>query len=149
MVVRTFRNFGKMQDAVEIPDLVAVQRDSYARFLQKDVAPTKRTDTGLEALFREIFPIESYDKKMSLEYLCYELEKPRYTPHECRELRLTYGISVEDPLPASVGERRGPGGAGDLPGRNAHHDRRRRVHHQRRRARDRQPACTAGPAWTS
>ncbi|MBP7052784.1 MAG: DNA-directed RNA polymerase subunit beta [Phycisphaerae bacterium] len=95
MVVRTFRNFGKMQDAVEIPDLVAVQRVSYARFLQMDVPPAKRTDTGLEALFREIFPIESYDKKMSLEYVCYELEKPHYTPLECRQLRLTYAYPLK------------------------------------------------------
>lgn len=95
MVVRTFRNFGRTQDAVEIPDLVAVQRDSYAKFLQKDVAPTKRTDTGLEALFREIFPIESYDKKMSLEYIGYELEKPHYTPLECRQLRLTYAYPLK------------------------------------------------------
>ncbi|HQI26925.1 MAG TPA: DNA-directed RNA polymerase subunit beta, partial [Sedimentisphaerales bacterium] len=95
MVVRTFRNFGRMQDAVEIPDLVAVQQGSYAKFLQKDVAPTKRTDTGLEALFREIFPIESYDKKMTLEYICYELEKPHYTPLECRQLRLTYAYPLK------------------------------------------------------
>jgi DNA-directed RNA polymerase subunit beta len=95
MAVRTFRNFGRMQDAVEIPDLVAVQRKSYANFLQKDVLPDKRTDTGLEALFREIFPIESYDKKMSLEYLYYELEKPHYTPMECRQLRLTYAYPLK------------------------------------------------------
>jgi DNA-directed RNA polymerase subunit beta len=84
-----------MQDAVEIPDLVVVQQGSYAKFLQKDVAPTKRTDTGLEALFREIFPIESYDKKMTLEYICYELEKPHYTPLECRQLRLTYAYPLK------------------------------------------------------
>ncbi len=94
MVVRTFRNFGKMQDAVESRSR-AEQRDSYALFLQRDVAPTKRTDTGLEALFREIFPIESYDKKMSLEYICYELEKPHYTPLECRQLRLTYAYPLK------------------------------------------------------
>ena len=95
MVARTIRNFGKVQDAVEIPDLVAVQRSSYDRFLQKDVPPTKREDFGLEALFREIFPIESYDKKMTLEYLCYELEKPHYTPLECRQLRLTYAYPLK------------------------------------------------------
>jgi len=95
MAVRTFRSFGKMQDAVKIPDLVAVQRESYDKFLQRDVAPTKRADQGLEALFREIFPIESYDKKMSLEYLCYELEKPHYTPLECRQLRLTYAYPLK------------------------------------------------------
>ena len=51
----------------------------------------KRTDQGIEGVLREIFPIESYDKTLRLEYLRYELGKPRYEPHECRQLRLTYG----------------------------------------------------------
>ncbi len=89
------RDFGKVRDAVEIPDLVATQRKSYDLFLQKDVPPAKRADIGLEALFRETFPIESYDKKMLLEYLYYELEKPHYTPMQCRQLRLTYGYPVK------------------------------------------------------
>jgi DNA-directed RNA polymerase subunit beta len=53
--------------------------------------PEKRTATGLEGVLREIFPIESYDKTLSLQYLKYELGKPRYGPDECRQLRLTYG----------------------------------------------------------
>jgi DNA-directed RNA polymerase subunit beta len=89
------RNFGKVQDAVEIPDLTAIQRDSYERFLQKDVEPTKRKNLGLESLYREIFPIESYDKSMVLEYLYYELENPRYTITECRQLRLTYAYPMK------------------------------------------------------
>jgi len=89
------RNFGKIRDAVEISDLVAIQRNSYERFLQKDVAPTKRKCIGLEVLFQETFPIESYDKKMLLEYLYYELEKPHYTPIQCRQLRLTYGYPLK------------------------------------------------------
>jgi len=89
------RSFGKVNDAVEIPDLVAIQRNSYDNFLQKDVAPTKRKCVGLEALFHETFPIESYDKKMLLEYLYYELEKPHYTPIQCRQLRLTYGYPLK------------------------------------------------------
>ncbi|GAJ16227.1 unnamed protein product, partial [marine sediment metagenome] len=89
------RNFGKVRDAVKIPDLVAIQKRSYKRFLQKDEAPTRRKCIGLEALFQEIFPIESYDKNMHLEYLYYELEKPHYTPIECRQLRLTYGYPLK------------------------------------------------------
>jgi len=50
---------------------------------------------GLESLFQEIFPIESYDKNMKLEYLCYELENPHYTPMQCRQLRLTYGYPLK------------------------------------------------------
>jgi DNA-directed RNA polymerase subunit beta len=90
MVSQAIRDFGKVGDAVDIPDLVAIQRASYDGFLQKDVVPTKRKGVGLEGLFREVFPIINYDNTMQLEYLYYELEKPRYTPIECRQLRLTY-----------------------------------------------------------
>jgi DNA-directed RNA polymerase subunit beta len=95
MVPGTVRGFGRIQDAVEIPDLVAVQRVSFDRFLQREAAPTKRANIGLEELFREVFPIESYDKKMVLEYLFYELEKPHYTPTECKQLRLTYAYPLK------------------------------------------------------
>ena len=92
---QTERSFGKLPDIVEIPNLVAIQKKSYGGFLQRDVAPTRRKSVGLEALFRETFPIESYDKKMILEYLYYELEKPHYTPVQCRQLRLTYGYPLK------------------------------------------------------
>src|SRR6516225_9744618 len=85
------RNFGRFGDAVEVPGLTDVQTRSYDRFLQLDVDPQKREPIGLEGVLREIFPIESYDKTINLEYLFYELGKPRYTPDECRQLRLTYG----------------------------------------------------------
>jgi DNA-directed RNA polymerase subunit beta len=91
MAVRTLRNFGKIKDAVNIPDLVDIQRRSYKRFLQEDKSRNRREGHGLEGLFREIYPIQNYDKSMELEYLYYELDKPRYSPNECRQLRLTYG----------------------------------------------------------
>jgi len=95
MVAGTIRNFGKTGDAVKLSNLVEIQKRSYARFLQSDVPPTKRKNIGLEELFREIFPISNYDKTMTLEYMYYELEKPRYTPKECRQLRLTYGYPLK------------------------------------------------------
>src|SRR5437763_2749727 len=85
------RNFGRFGDTVDVPPLTDIQTRSYERFLQLDTPPEKRTPTGLEGVLREIFPIESYDKKLSLEYIKYELGKPRYDPTECRQLRLTYG----------------------------------------------------------
>src|SRR5438132_1457335 len=85
------RNFGRFGDAVEVPPLTDVQTRSYDRFLQLDVTTEKRTNSGLEGVLREIFPIESYDKTINLQYLRYELGKPRYGPDECRQLRLTYG----------------------------------------------------------
>ncbi len=95
MVTRAIRDFGKIADAIGVPNLIEIQRDSYERFLQADVAPAKRKNIGLEALFKEIFPIESYDKTMSLEYLGYEFDRARYSPNECRELRLTYGYPLK------------------------------------------------------
>ena len=56
MKSRTIRNFGKIEDAIEVPDLIEVQLASYGRFIQADAALDKRKDEGLEALFREIFP---------------------------------------------------------------------------------------------
>jgi DNA-directed RNA polymerase subunit beta len=68
-----------------------MQTKSYHSFLQPDLAPNKRRVEGLEALLREIFPIFSYDKTLCLEYVSYELGRPRYTVEECRKLRVTYG----------------------------------------------------------
>ncbi len=85
------RRFGSLRAPHSIPDLTEIQTRSYEAFLQYDVPPQKRIDQGIEGVLREIFPIESYDKTLRLEYLRYELGKPRYEPHECRQLRLTYG----------------------------------------------------------
>ncbi|GMU36062.1 MAG: DNA-directed RNA polymerase subunit beta [Phycisphaerae bacterium] len=85
------RRFSKVGDALEIPSLNQIQVKSYAAFLQEDVEPRSRARVGLEGLLHEVFPIESYDGNVALNYVCYELAKPRFTPDECRELRLTYG----------------------------------------------------------
>jgi len=92
LVTPETRSFGSGRIGYEIPDLTKIQTASYDRFLQYNGgSPDKRKDDGLESVLREIFPIESYDKTIQLEYLRYELGKPRYEPDECRQLRLTYG----------------------------------------------------------
>ena len=94
---KEIRNFGDLPEEFEVmlPDLLAdltrIQTESYARFLQLDRPARERKDQGLEEILREIFPIESYDGQYRLDYIKYELGKPRYTPLECRQLRLTYG----------------------------------------------------------
>jgi DNA-directed RNA polymerase subunit beta len=99
------RNFGRIQDQYHIPDLTEIQTHSYERFLQADVAPEERTDSGLEGVFREIFPIESYDKSLRLEFIRFDLGKPRYEPDECRQLRLTYGRPLHVWLKLHIGEQ--------------------------------------------
>ena len=85
------RHFGSRRASHSIPDLTEIQTRFYDRFLQYETPPAKRKDEGIEGVLREIFPIESYDKTVKLEYLRYDLGKPRYDPDECRQLRLTYG----------------------------------------------------------
>src|SRR4029077_11583198 len=92
MRVHEVRDFSKRGDALPIPNLIDVQIESYVRFLQKDVEPAKRKNEGLESLLREVFPIESYDGNLRLEYMSYDLSEARYTTDECRALRLTYGM---------------------------------------------------------
>ena len=88
---KEIRRFGSLRPPYLIPDLTEIQTRSYEAFLQYDVPGPKRKDQGMEGVLREIFPIESYDKTLRLEYIRYELGKPRYEPDECRQLRLTYG----------------------------------------------------------
>ncbi len=98
------RNFGKIYDVFPVPDLTEIQTRSYERFLQADIPAEQRADSGLEGVFREIFPIESYDKTLKLEYIKFDLGKPRYEPDECRQLRLTYGRPLHVWLRLNKGE---------------------------------------------
>jgi DNA-directed RNA polymerase subunit beta len=86
------RVYGTQRDAIEVPNLMDLQLEAYKAFLQADVHYSDRKDSGLEAILREIFPIVSYDGKLTLTYLGYELGRPRYSEEECRQLRLTFGM---------------------------------------------------------
>jgi DNA-directed RNA polymerase subunit beta len=92
MPVLEVRDYSKRGDALPIPNLIEFQLEAYQKFLQKDVPPADRKPEGLEALLREVFPIESYDGNLRLEYVSYDLSEARYTPDECRAVRLTYGM---------------------------------------------------------
>ncbi|MDX2039486.1 MAG: DNA-directed RNA polymerase subunit beta [Isosphaeraceae bacterium] len=98
------RVFGRIHDVFPVPDLTEIQTRSYERFLQADIPAEERADAGLEGVFREIFPIESYDKTYKLEYIKFDLGKPRYEPDECRQLRLTYGRPLHVWLRLTKGE---------------------------------------------
>ena len=89
---KNIKVFGRQKVKFDVPDLTILQKNSYQRFLQRDVDPAKRKNYGLEAVLRESFPIRSADgTSCRIEYLYYELEDPAYTEEECRRLKLTYG----------------------------------------------------------
>lgn len=86
--------FGKITEAIETPNLIEVQIDSYKEFLQQDVPPSERKNTGLDAVFKEVFPIDSYDEKFTLDYVSYDVGEPKLTALEA----LRDGESFSAPL---------------------------------------------------
>ncbi len=87
---RIRKDFGKSQSILQVPYLLATQMDSYREFLQADVSPAVRRDIGLEAVFRSLFPMESYSGNASLDYVSYRLEKPVFDVVECRQRGVTF-----------------------------------------------------------
>jgi DNA-directed RNA polymerase subunit beta len=69
--------FGKLKAVIQPPDLIEIQTKSYQDFLQLDVSPGKRDEKGLQAIFREVFPIDSYDGRYTLDFVKYELGEPK------------------------------------------------------------------------
>ena len=84
------KDFSKIPQVLDIPHLLDVQIKSYEDFLQADVPPDKRSDTGLHGAFKAVFPLEDYNGKASLEYLQYRLDEPKYDFAECRLKGYTY-----------------------------------------------------------
>ena len=76
-------NFGKLKDVLEIPDLIGVQLDSYRSFLQMEVPPEKRQNQGIQEIFNEVFPIESPDKQIRLEFVAYTIGTPKKGIVDC------------------------------------------------------------------
>ena len=70
-------NFGKIKEIIAPPNLIELQTNSYREFLQAEIAPSKRKNLGLQAVFTEVFPIESYDGKCVLDFHSYEIGEPK------------------------------------------------------------------------
>ena len=88
------KNFGKLKEVIQPPNLIQNQIDSYTNFLQADVPARQRTKDGLEAVFSEVFPIENYDGRCTLHYLSYTLGEAKSTETECIRDGITYSISL-------------------------------------------------------
>ncbi len=88
-------NFGKIKEIVVPPNMIELQTNSYAEFLQADASPKKRNkQAGLESVFQEVFPIDSYDGKCKLAYDSYEVGAPKIDWLECLREGLTYGAPL-------------------------------------------------------
>jgi DNA-directed RNA polymerase subunit beta len=87
-------NFGKIKEIIAPPNLIELQTNSYADFLQAEASPSKRKNLGLQAVFTEVFPIESYDGKCVLDFHSYEIGEPKVDWLECLREGLTYGAPL-------------------------------------------------------
>ena len=87
-------NFGRIKEVIAPPNLIEIQLDSYKEFLQAETAPSKRKNLGLQAVFTEVFPIESYDGKTVLDFHSYDIQEPKIDWLECLREGLTYGAPL-------------------------------------------------------
>jgi len=87
---RVRKNFSKIPGILEIPNLIEIQKQSFERFLQTQIEPEKRENTGLQAVFNSIFPIKDFNDTASLEFVGYVLEEPKYDVQECLQRGMTY-----------------------------------------------------------
>lgn len=97
-------NFGKVQQPAEIPDLLAIQLQSFKDFLQLETTPDKRNNEGLFKVFKENFPITDTRNIFNLEFLDYYVDPPRYTIEECIERGLTYSVPLKAKLRLSCND---------------------------------------------
>jgi len=97
---RIRKNFGRLPVTVDAPYLLAVQVDSYRKFLQ--------ADEGLHAVFKSIFPIISFSGHAQLEYIDYSLGEPTFSVSECRLRGLTYGAALRIKFRLILSEKNSP-----------------------------------------
>jgi DNA-directed RNA polymerase subunit beta len=110
---RIRKDFGKRPSILDVPYLLAIQLDSYRKFLQAEAVEQQREDVGLHAAFKSVFPISSYSGNATLEYLSYRLGEPVFDVKECQMRGLTYAAPLRVKVQLKVYEK-DPSGARKL-----------------------------------
>ena len=93
--LRLRKSFGRVANAVNVPNLIELQKNSYESFLQKDVDPDRRENIGLQAVFKSIFPIQDYKGVVQMEFVKYTLQYPVYDIDECRQRKISYAAPLK------------------------------------------------------
>jgi DNA-directed RNA polymerase subunit beta len=92
---RARKSYAKIGKIIEIPNLIDIQKQSYEKFLQKDVPFEKREDIGLQGVFKSVFPIKDFSETSSIEFVSYTLDKPKYDVDECRQRGMTFAAPIK------------------------------------------------------
>ncbi len=91
---RLRNSFSKRPSVLRVPYLLATQKDSYKKFLQADASHEDRRERGLQAAFRSVFPIESYNGNAALEFVSYRLGSPPFDVKECQQRGLIFAAPL-------------------------------------------------------
>ena len=92
---RIRKSFGRIPEVAEMPNLIDVQRASYEGFLQMATPYDSRTPTGLQEVFKSVFPIDDFAGRGRLEFVHYELEEPKYDVEECIQRGLNFAAPLK------------------------------------------------------
>src|ERR1700748_2427441 len=92
---RARKTFAKIAKIIDIPNLIDIQKQSYEKFLKKDIRLDKREDVGLQGVFKSVFPIKDFSETSSLEFVSYTLDKPKYDADECRQRGMTFAAPIK------------------------------------------------------
>ena len=92
---RIRKNFGRIAEVSEMPNLIEVQKTSYDQFLQMEIRPKERRYCGLQEAFKSVFPITDFSERATLEFVDYELEEPKYDVEECQQRGMTYAAPLK------------------------------------------------------
>ena len=92
---RIRKSYGRIPEAVQMPNLIEVQRSSYEHFLQRDADPNERGFDGLNGVFKSVFPIKDFAERSVLEYVSYVFEPPKFDVEECQQRDLTYAAPIK------------------------------------------------------
>ncbi|MGH1375409.1 MAG: DNA-directed RNA polymerase subunit beta [Alphaproteobacteria bacterium] len=99
---RVRRNFGRIDEVAEMPNLIALQCESYERFQQKEIIADSRDVTGLEEVFASVFPIRDFSDRAEIDFVKYEFEDPKYDVEECLQRGMTFAAPLRVTLRLSV-----------------------------------------------
>ena len=92
---RVRKSFGRIPEVTTMPNLIEVQKSSYDQFLQIDIPAEKRTDTGIQGVFKSVFPIKDFSENAHLEFVKYEFEHPKYDVEECQQRGMTFAAPLK------------------------------------------------------
>ena len=92
---RIRKSFGRIPETVAMPNLIEVQKSSYEHFLMKDVSVAERGDTGMQAVFKSVFPVKDFAERAVLDFVSYEFEQPKFDVEECQQRDMTFAAPLK------------------------------------------------------